>query len=300
MREIAVISGKGGTGKTSFVAAFASLVSRPVLADCDVDAADLRLLTSRDLKPFHQEPFRGGFKAQVDPEMCSGCGQCREVCRFEAVRMVKAQGHPGDQRPVINPFACEGCGCCEAVCPEGVIHLSEEITGDLFVSRGRFGPLVHARLHPGEGASGKLVTFVRERAKEIAEKEKADCILIDGSPGIGCPVIASITGTDAVLIVTEPSVSALHDLERVVALIRYFRVPAYLLINKYDINTFLSSKIEEVCADCGVRLLGRIPFDPAFVHAMVDGLTILDVEGLTAERVRRSWAVMQEDFVKRG
>ena len=215
VEQISVISGKGGTGKTSIVAAFACIQQNLILADCDVDAADLHLLVAGTQGGSETEAFRSGYKAVVDPDHCVGCGKCLEVCRFHAVDIILSPGLEWNDRAHIVELMCEGCGCCVDECPKGAVALRENISGDLSVSPSRFGTLVHARLNPGEGSSGKLVTRVRKKANEIAAREGAELILIDGSPGIGCPVIASVIGTDGALIVTEPTVSGLHDLIRI-------------------------------------------------------------------------------------
>lgn len=278
IEQITVISGKGGTGKTSFAAAFACIEPDLVLADCDVDAANLHLLVAGGKGDGEIEPFKGGFKAAVDPDLCIGCGRCLEVCRFHAVVITEGPGPDSDATARIRDLPCEGCGCCADECPTGAISLRENAAGELFVSPSRFGTLVHARLNPGEGTSGKLVTRVREKAMEIADHNAAELVLIDGSPGIGCPVIASVSGTDGALIVTEPTVSGLHDLIRVADLCAHFKVPAYAVINKCDINLEMAEKIRRHCRDRGIGVLGSVPFDPVFVRALTAGVTVMEYD----------------------
>ena len=297
MKQIAVVSGKGGTGKTSITAAFAGIQENLVLADCDVDAADLHLLVGANGKPETAEPFFSSYRAVVDPVRCDSCGRCVEVCRFEAVKLAGDQvaGSAGGGAR-ISEILCEGCGCCVDVCPSDAVELEENHAGELFVSSSRFGPLVHARLKPGEGNTGKLVSMVRSRAEAIAGNGKEGLILVDGSPGIGCPVIASVTGTDAALIVTEPSVSGLHDLERIADLCVHFHIPTYAVINKSDLSLELTGKIEDMCRSRGIAVLGRIPFDPLFIEAMVAGRTVLQYKGSPAvEAIRGIWMAFAEN-----
>ena len=216
-RELVVISGKGGTGKTSIVAAFAALAGGAVLADCDVDAADLHLVLDPELGPEH--PFSGRRQAIIDAEACTACGRCAEVCRFAAVL-----GAP-DSSYSIDPIACEGCELCRRVCPADAIRMEPVVNGAWMVSETRFGPLVHARLGVAEDNSGKLVTLVRNEARRVAEERGLPLVIVDGSPGIGCPVISSLAGADLVLAVTEPTVSGRHDLDRVLQVVRQFRLP---------------------------------------------------------------------------
>lgn len=276
IKQIAIISGKGGTGKTSYVAAFAFIQQDLVLADCDVDAANLHMLVASGREQGESIPFKSGFKAVVAPETCVGCGTCLDVCRFHAVELAEGTQPDREATARIKDLSCEGCGCCADECPTGAISLTVNTAGELFVSPSRFGTLVHARLAPGEGTSGKLVTRVREKAVEIAHDSDAELILIDGSPGIGCPVIASISGTDGALIVSEPTVSGLHDLVRVADLCAHFKVPTFAVINKCDINPDMAKQIKEECRHRGIKLLGGIPFDPIFVRTMTEGVTVME------------------------
>jgi len=263
MKQITVISGKGGTGKTTLVGAFASLAENKVLADCDVDASDLHLILEPEIKM--SDDFKGLKTACIDESKCIKCGKCYELCRFNAIENFR-----------VNEMLCEGCGVCEFICPVNAITMKEKIAGKVFISETRFGPLCHARLYPGEEASGKLVTIVRNKAKGIAEERNLDLIIIDGSPGIGCPVIASIGGVDLALIVTEPTVSGIHDLKRILNVTEHFGVKAIVCINKYDINTKRAMEIEDYCNENDIIISGKIPYDMNFTRAMVNGKTIME------------------------
>ncbi len=266
MRELVVISGKGGTGKTSLTAAFGSLADNHLLCDTDVDAADLHLLLNPHIGETHD--FIGGSKADIKTEECSGCGLCIELCRFAAI----------SNDFVVNTIDCEGCGVCRAFCPEEAVDFQPKKCGEWFVSSTRFGPLVHARLGIGEENSGKLVSLIRKEAQALAEQSRLDLIVTDGPPGIGCPVIASISGASAVLIVVEPTVSGLHDMQRVAELARHFKIAAMVCINKYDLNEEMSRAIENETERLDLVTVGRIPFDPVFTRAMVAGKTIIEYD----------------------
>lgn len=285
MKEIVVISGKGGTGKTSLVASLAVLAERPVLADCDVDAADLHLILEPRVR--EENDFSGGKTAKIIAGKCSSCGKCFELCRFGAV--VKNE----NKSPAfsIDQIACEGCGVCSYFCPEDAVEFKPAINGRWFISDTRYGPMVHARLGIAEENSGKLVALVRSQAKIIAEREKLSCIIVDGPPGIGCPVIASVTGADAVLVVAEPTVSGEHDLGRVVELARHFKIPSYLCINKFDINPEMSNKIERKAAAEGVKVVGRIRYDRSVTGAQIKKLPVVLLAGApAAEDIRDVWS----------
>ena len=299
---VAITSGKGGTGKTTLALNIAVSSFFPItLLDCDVDAADLHLLVAANQQDSETEPFISGFKAVVDPYLCTGCGRCQEVCRFHAVETTAEQRPSGNTIARIAHLACEGCGCCVDECPTGAISFIENTAGDLSVSPSRFGTLVHAQLHPGEGSSGKLVTKVREKAQEIAKREDSGLILIDGSPGIGCPVIASLTGTDAILIVTEPTVSGLHDLNRVADLSAYLKIPAYAVVNKCDIDLEMTEKITNNCRERDVEVLGRVPFDLAFVEALSAGVTVVEYNNSSlADDLRNIWSSLVDKVGKSG
>ncbi len=264
MKELIIISGKGGTGKTSLVAAFASLAGNKVLCDADVDAADLHLIMDPEVK--QQSEFRSGFSADIDRDKCTACGLCQDLCRWNAI----------NQEFEVNPIECEGCGVCVYFCPEKAIGFPENTCGEWFISDTRFGPMVHARLGIAAENSGKLVTLVRQEARKLAAEKNLELILTDGPPGVGCPVIASIGGASAVLIVAEPTLSGLHDMQRVVQLADHFKVPATLCVNKFDLNMDLTRSIEDFANDRGLKCLGRIPYDPVFTRAMVHAQTIFE------------------------
>lgn len=286
MRELVVISGKGGTGKTSVVASFAALAWRPVLADCDVDAADLHLVLTPTVRERHE--FRSGREAVIRQADCVGCGVCLGHCRFDAVR--RSADRSGEWTFAIDPFACEGCGVCVKFCPVEAIDFPERACGEWYVSETRFGPMVHARLRPAAENSGKLVTVVRRRAREIAEAQGRDLVLVDGPPGIGCPVIATVTGASLVLAVTEPTLSGEHDLERVLGLARHFGIRAAVCVNKWDINPEIAEGIERKAAGAGAVAVGRIPYDRAVTDAQVNGKTVLEHDGgPAAQGLRRVW-----------
>jgi len=280
-----VISGKGGTGKTSVIAAFAQLAAPAVVCDCDVDASNLPLILNPDAE-IHTEPYIGGYFVTLDKEKCLTCGECKMVCRFDAIGF-----DPSDPDfPEFDFYMCEGCGACVDICPAGALSLVDRKCGTLYSSAMRFGPMVWAELGIAEGTSGKLVSLVRQHARVIAEKENHDLILIDGSPGIGCPVIASVTGVDTIVIVTEPSVSGLHDLERVGQLANHFRIPTAVIINKWDLNEEMSEKIENTARAMGMRIAGRIAFNRKFVDAMIAGKTIIEhADGELEKEFRDMW-----------
>jgi len=290
--ELVVISGKGGTGKTSIVGAFAALASGAVLADCDVDAADLHLLLQPE--PLRRETFRAGHRAVIRTADCRRSGTCKEVCRFDAVQV----HDPGpNARYEIDPVACEGCGVCVHFCPEQAIDFPESISGEWFVSRTRHGPLVHARLGVAEENSGKLVTLVRQAARKMAVEQESRLLITDGPPGIGCPVIASITGASQVLAVTEPTLSGQHDLERVLQLAGHFGIPAMVCINKVDLNPEMAAKIEAACAERDVPVAGRIRYDPAVTKAQVAGRSIIEYgDTPAAHDIRALWATLSREW----
>ncbi len=285
MKQIVIISGKGGTGKTVMTGALAALAQNKVMADCDVDAADLHLLLSPTVKESHE--FRSGKTAWIDQNLCRQCGKCISACRFEAIT----------EEYIVDPIACEGCGFCSFVCPQKAIIMQENLSGDWFVSDTRFGPMVHAKLGIAEENSGKLVALVRKKAKELAESNGSEWVIIDGAPGIGCPVIASLSGIDCALVVTEPTLSGLHDASRVIEVARHFSVPVKLVINKYDLNTQMSEEIEKYCCENNVECVGKIMFDKSVVQAMVEGKTIIEYEDSSAkEAVIAIWEKMKKDL----
>lgn len=285
MRELVVVSGKGGTGKTSLVASFAVLAGRSVLADCDVDAADLHLV----LKPqiLKEELFSGGKTARIRQEACSGCGRCIELCRFGAVSKTQA----GEKTAfVIDPIACEGCGVCSYFCPEKAVDFLPSVNGRWFISETAYGPMVHARLGVAEENSGKLVTTVRSQAREIAEKEGVSWLIVDGPPGVGCPVIASLTGANYAIIVTEPTVAGRHDLERVAELTRFFELKTFLCINKCDLNEAMSREIEGIARERGIAFLGGVRYDDAVNEAQIKGIPVVTQKNApAAQDIERVW-----------
>ena len=284
MNELVVISGKGGTGKTSIMAAFASLAENKVLCDADVDAADLHLIMNP--KVIQQTDFQSGNTAVINKDQCTECGLCLEMCRFNAIST--------DYK--VNPIDCEGCGVCVHFCPEDAIDFPLNTCGEWFVSDTRFGPMVHARLGIAEENSGKLVTLVRQEARKLSEAKNLDLILTDGPPGVGCPVIASIGGASAVLIVTEPTVSGKHDMERVGQLAAHFKVPAMICVNKFDLNLELTREIEKYAEEKDIACLGRIPFDPIFTKAMIQAQTVFEYDGRSTvgEAIRGTWQRLTE------
>ena len=279
MKEIVVISGKGGTGKTSLTAAFAQLAGKSVICDADVDASDMHLLMQPEVQ--EKTAFMGGGLAVINKNACTECGRCRELCRFGAV----------SEDFVVDAISCEGCGVCVDLCPEKAIDFPIQQCGEWFSSVTANGPMIHARLGIAEENSGKLVSLVRQQARKKAEEKNLDLIITDGPPGIGCPVIVAIGGATVLVIVVEPTLSGLHDMERVVQLAAHFKVPGMVCINKYDLNLDVTERIEQVAKEHNLALPGRIPFDPLFVKAMVEGQTIVEFAGEseTSEVVRQVW-----------
>lgn len=270
---ISVASGKGGTGKTSLMAAFASLAQNNVLCDADVDAADLHLILKPN--PIRRNDFYSGKTAVINKDLCTECGICREMCRWDAI---------GDAFEV-NAIDCEGCGVCVHFCPEAAIEFPENYCGEWFVSDTRCGPMVHARLGIAEENSGKLVTLIRQEARKLAGDRRHALILTDGPPGVACPVIASIGGATAVLIVTEPTVSGQHDMERVAQLAAHFKIAAMVCVNKFDLNLGLTQEIEKYAVEKNMACLGRIPFDPIFTEAIIQAQTLFECNtGSKAEK----------------
>ena len=276
MKEIIVISGKGGTGKTSITVAFSAIAENFVLCDADVDAPDLHLI----LKPqiFHKEKFLGGSQAEIIEEKCIECGTCLDLCRFDAITK--------DFK--VDEFSCEGCGVCVDNCPAEAISFDPKICGEWYISNTRFCTLVHAALGIAEENSGKLVSLIKGKAREVAEKNDLDLVLTDGSPGVGCPVIASISGASGIVIVSEPTVSGLHDMERVAELANHFKIPAYLCVNKYDLNIKKTELIEKRAMEKGIKVLGRIPFDKIFVDSVTKGITVFENDFENSKTVQDS------------
>ena len=291
-KEITIISGKGGTGKTTVTASFAVLAGNSVLADNDVDAADLHLLLTPRIREVH--PFVGGRKAEIDVGKCIGCGKCAAACHFEAIRFDGPGNDIVGQTYRIDSFACEGCGLCRLVCPVEAVRSEPAVTGQWFVSSTENGPMIHARLGIAEENSGRLVTQVRNRAAQLTDELCLERILGDGPPGTGCPVIASVSGTDLALIVTEPTVSGVHDMERVLQLAAHFRVPALIIINKADLNAEQTERIVRIAEKHKSRVIGRIPFDRSVNDALMAGKTVIDYGASTAaEAIRDIWKEVQ-------
>ena len=283
MKELVLISGKGGTGKTSVTAAFAALAGQAVLVDGDVDAADLHLLLQPRIR--RREAFRSGHEAVIREAECTGCGLCATTCRFDAVRPARE-----GTAYRVESVGCEGCGVCVRICPAQAIDFPERHNGEWYVSDTRRGPMVHARLKPGGENSGQLVALIREEARQLARARGLELILVDGPPGIGCPVIASLTGASTVLVVTEPTLSGLHDMERVLGLARHFNIPALVCVNKWDINPGQTEAIERAAIERGARTAGRIRYDRSVVEAQVGGKVVVEINGSNAARdIRAVW-----------
>ncbi len=277
MKEVVVLSGKGGTGKTSIIASFAALAKSKVMVDCDVDAADLYLL----LQPITQErhEFWSGQVAFIDEEKCTRCGLCQDVCRFDAIENFK-----------VDPISCEGCSFCYNVCPEEAVTMKENLSGCWFVSETHYGPLIHARLGVAQENSGKLVAAVRQEAKLIAQRQGLDYIISDGPPGIGCPVISSLSGADLAVIVTEPTLSGMHDMDRVIGVCHHFTIPVMVCINKCDLNEDNSHQIESYCHRQGIEVASKIPFDNIVTEALVQGLPVVEYcDNSVSQQIKRLW-----------
>jgi len=297
IRQLVVLSGKGGTGKTSVVAALATIATDKVLADCDVDAADLHLVLDPTIQK--RENFTSGKEARILTDRCGACGICMDYCRFDAIRLVRMES--GETTYEIDPIACEGCGLCARVCTMGAVEMLDADRGEWFISDTRHGPLVHARLNLGGENSGKLVTIVRDQAAGLAKEVGAGTVIVDGPPGIGCPVIASVTGADLILAVTEPTVSAAHDLERLATLVEGFKLPLAVCINKSDINPEMSAQIRATCADRSLPVVGELSYDTEVVEAQVEGKSIIE-HGRSAvgEQIAQMWQSIEETLRENG
>ncbi len=288
MKELVIISGKGGTGKTSIVSSFVALAKNKIIVDCDVDAADLHLILKPEI--IKTTEFYSGKTAKIIKEKCKKCGKCTEVCRFGAIL--------ADY--IIDEIRCEGCGACFYQCPNSAIKFEKIKSGDWFESDTRFGKLIHARLGIAEENSGKLVSEIKNHARLLAKKNNADLIIIDGSPGIGCPVIASISCANFILIVTEPTLSGLHDAERVLKLAKHFQIPACMCINKLDINIYMTKKIEEFCISEGIEIVGKIPYSKDFTNAMIKEKSLIEYlpESEISQEITKMWNVLEEKLFK--
>ncbi|MBP2030148.1 MinD superfamily P-loop ATPase [Methanohalophilus levihalophilus] len=284
MKQLAVISGKGGTGKTTIAAAFVSLAKKAIIADCDVDASNMHLVLKPEILKKHD--FYALPTASIEPTLCMKCNLCRESCRFGAI----------EENFTVEGYRCEGCGVCEYVCPVNAIKMQIEKAGEAYESGTRFGPMAHAKLGIGEEASGKLVTMVRELAIRMAEEDDSDLIIIDGPPGTGCSVIATLTGADAAFVVTEPTISGIHDLGRVLEVASHFRIPAFVCINKSDLNEANVRKIEEKCDLCGATVVGKLPFDKTPTEAMIEGKTVVEYASNTfSSNIKQIWNTIKEE-----
>jgi len=281
-----VLSGKGGTGKTSIVGSFAALAQKKVLADCDVDAADLHLILQPVTRENHE--FWSGQTAVINEAKCTQCNLCQDVCRFDAINDFK-----------VNPIACEGCGFCSQICPDEAIIMKENLAGNWFISDTKYGPLVHARLGITQDNSGKLVALVRQQAKQLAERDDLDYIVSDGPPGIGCPVISSLTGANLALIVTEPTLSGIHDLERVLGVCRHFGVQALVCVNKYDINEDNTHRIESYCLSQEVEVAAAIPFDNVVTEAIIHGVPVVEYSRNSVSRQMEAlWEIVSKSLTR--
>jgi MinD superfamily P-loop ATPase len=290
MKQIVILSGKGGTGKTSLAAAFAHLAHagpsalKAVLTDADVDAANLELVLHPERLESHA--FTGGSVGVIIPERCQGCGICEQVCRFDAVLSEQS-----GEIYTIDPIACDGCAACVYQCPEEAIRMEPQTAGQWYRSESRYGPLFHADLYPAQENSGKLVTVVKQNARLLAMDTDCQAMIVDGPPGIGCPVISAAAGAHLALIVTEPSAAGIHDLGRVLQTTTHFRIPALVIINKADIYPQGAAQIEAVCAELGVEVIGRIPFDPAVTEAMINGepVTVYQPNSMASQAMIAVW-----------
>jgi MinD superfamily P-loop ATPase len=277
VKEIVVLSGKGGTGKTVVAASFAALSRSNVVCDCDVDAADLHLLLRPVVRETHQ--FWARPVAEIDPDACNSCGVCVDLCRFDAIQDFR-----------VEPFACDGCDLCRHACPVEAVTMRPNPAGQWHVSESRYGPLVHARLRPGAENSGELVTVLRNHARRIARERGAEYILSDGPPGIGCPVISSLSNVSLAVIVSEPSLSGIHDLERVLAVCRHFGVTPLACVNKHDLDEEATRRVEDYCRREAVEVVARIPFDEAVIEAVAQGVPVVESsDGPAARRVTQLW-----------
>ncbi len=295
MKEIVVISGKGGTGKTSLTASFALLAKNAVLADCDVDAADLHLILTPEVKETHE--FWSGHEAVIQQDICTGCGACLILCRFDAIKETPLSS--GDFSYRVDPTSCEGCGACVRFCPRKAINFEDRLCGEWMVSDTRAGPMVHAKLGIAAENSGKLVSTVRQEAKRLATAIGRETILIDGPPGIGCPVIASVTGASAVVIVTEPTLSGAYDLKRVLQLLDHFKIPGFVCVNKWDICPDMATKIEDLSTAAGATILGRIRYDQAVTKAQKIMKAVVEIDAPSAIDIKEIWKNLMQHLTEK-
>ena len=286
-KELVIISGKGGTGKTSLTASFVALAKKTIISDCDVDAADLHLLLAPQIK--ESGNFSGGVTAEIDQGKCTGCNRCKDACHFSAIESYNSKS--GKELCRIDPVACEGCGVCYLVCKDSAVKVEDAINGEWFVSETRFGPMTHAKLGVAEENSGRLVTLVRDKAGEAASEVNENRLIIDGAPGTGCPVIASITGSDYALIVTEPTVSGIHDMKRILDVTRHFGVTSGVVVNKYDLNIDMTEKIRGVAKDYDSEFIGTIPYDKKVTEAQMKALSVIEYteDGSVVKSIKQIW-----------
>ena len=281
MKEILIVSGKGGTGKTSITASIASIIKNSVFADCDVDAADLHLVL--DPKIYENHEFISGHLPYIRQDECTSCGICHDNCRFDAIKFI-------DEKYTVDETACEGCGVCTSFCPSNAIDFNDSLCGHWYVSNTRFGKMVHAKLKIAAENSGKLVSVVRNKAKEIATINRNDYVIIDGPPGIGCPVIASMTGVDYVMVITEPTLAGLHDMERVISLASHFKIDTYVCINKYDVNPSIAQQIKNMLSEHNIPLIGNIPYDKDITLAQINKQSVIEYSnGPASQAIQDMW-----------
>jgi MinD superfamily P-loop ATPase len=282
LKQLVIISGKGGTGKTILSASFAHLAENKIMVDCDVDAANLHVLLHPIIK--ERYPFSGGKKARLIPEDCIDCGECLDVCRFDAI-------HENDDGSIlIDPLSCEGCAVCSHICPTQAIAMDPADSGEWYVSETKYGPFIHGQLGPGEEASGKLITEIRNKSQEIAKKYHLNLIIIDGPPGIGCPVISSLSGVDLAFVVTEPTQSGIHDMKRVIETAHHFNTDVACIINKYDLNNKKTLELENWCRKNSISFLGKIPFDLNVSDSMVKGIPLTEYDSSPAStEIKQIW-----------
>lgn len=298
MKQIAIVSGKGGTGKTTIAAAFSELASNKIIADCDVEAPNLHLVLEHQIE--REKIFQGNQCAHIDSGLCISCGRCQEVCRYHAVKVdvtdfktdILSTVDTNEPRFRIDPKLCEGCAACFYACPSQAIKIELEDTGKIFLSETPIGKFAHAELFLAADGSGKLVSEVRRVAQAEGLREDK-MIIIDGSPGIGCVVISTITGCQAVLVVTEPTQSGKHDLERVLKITQHFRIPTLVAINKWDLNPDVVEEIEEMCQAQGVEIAGKIPFDPMVPRAIAESKAVTQYDSPAAREIRTLWDRIQ-------
>ncbi len=284
MKELVIVSGKGGTGKTSLTAAFAALATDHVVSDCDVDAPNLHLLLAPKVEK--TEDFIASKVASINPELCTECYACKESCRFDAI----------SEELIIDTILCEGCGVCKLVCPVEAVKLEDALSGHIYASETEYCPMAHALLFPGEANSGKLVSRVRQLAKDIAKEKKKELLLVDGPPGIACATIATISGASAGVVVVEPTIPAIHDMERALQLFAHFKIPVMVVINKFDLNLQKTKGIEAYCAEQGVEVVGHIPFDDMMTEAVVAGkpAVIFAPQHTLSKALKDAWASIEE------